>query len=1308
MKGSTFRLCLFVGLCLLTRLTVSVAQSITVGPLSASAVCAGSTVSVPFTTVGVYASGNVFTAQISDINGSFSSSFTTIGQQAGSPAIPSSLTILASIPSTLAPGSAYKVRVVSSNPPRTSLNTQSLTVKALPPPPATASPPPYCEGATASPLSATASAGGTLNWYGSDPGSIPSTKPTTPSTSLVGSTAYYVSQTVNGCEGPQASITVVVKDSPNAPGTSPKSYCVGESATPLSATPVAGASLNWYTVPAGGTASPVAPTPSTTSPGSTTYYASQTLNDCESPRAALVVTVNSPPPAPAATTPTPTCQGSPTAPLTATAVPGATLRWWGTNASGGTYSTTATIPNNQSSDTYYVSQERNGCDGPRTAILVTIKPRPAPPATAPAPAYCQSTTATPLSATASTGGTLNWYGLNATGGTASTTPSTPNTNMVGINNYYVSQTVDGCEGPRAAIAVQVKPTPTAPITLSPTNLCQNRPASPLSAIPTPGGTLNWYGTNKTGGTPSATAPTPPTSTIGTSIYYVSQSINGCEGPRASTSVIVYAVPARPTTTPPSPYCEGTAAAPLMATGQSLRWYGTNETGGTPSTTPTTPGTGQIGTQTYYVTQTVNGCESDRSGIPVVIKDTPDAPAVSGSDFCQSYPATSLSVRLVDGATANWYATPTGGTPASDTPTVPNTDARSYTYYASQTLDGCESPRGNTTVRVKATPATPTVSPVSFCNNGPSQQLVASGSGGNTIRWYDVSNNPLNGAPIPPTNSVGLQVYKASQVSGEGCESLQKASLLVTIKALPVPPGVANLAYCQSQPDQPAQPVGPLQADGQGLRWYTADGVALPTAPTPPTSRTGVTSYQVSQTVDGCEGGRATIQVSIGTSPAPTVAKSLLTYCLNDQSAPLQATAEPGGRLQWVDPYGRVTDDPPTPPTLNVNVQPGGDVYYVYQVGANGCYSARSAIRIVVNAAPTLALLGAATINLGQRTPIRLNFTGSAPFSYTLTGGYMGTVTKNDTVIQVLPRGNTTYQVIGVANGCGLGLPGNPATAVIVVRVPTITTSTLATTTLCAGTTLSVPFTTTGSFTSSNLFSAELISATDTTVKYTFSATTTGSPALANLPTTLPGGRYYVRAKASNPDVGITGSNSPTTITVLSRPAATLTGTQQILEGTPANLTIAFGGAGPWKLTYTDSVRIYSVTTTANPYIAEVRPARTTTYRLTEVSNNCGTGPLSGTATIRVLTVLGLEDPSLGPLVNVYPVPSASTITVDIDASLSRSPAVLSLINQRGQPVIEQSTQTRQTQLDLSNQPSGLYLLRIQLGDRQTTRKIIKQ
>ena len=1303
MKGRIFYSCLLVWFSVAGLTYSSLAQTITTGNFAPTSVCPGGTILITYTVSGTFAASNTFSAQLSDGAGTFAANPLVIGTV--SSAIGGTLN--ATIPQSTANGSAYRIRVVSSNPAKTgSTSLLTLTVTAPAAPGVISALPPYCEGDVASGLVATPATGGTLKWYGtSQLGGTASGTPTVPNTSVIGNTVYYVSQTVGGCEGPRAAITVTVKDKPNAPGTSPVSYCIGQPANTLIASPVAGATLNWYgTNATGGAASSVPPTPSTTIASSTTYYVSQTLNGCESPRTGLVVTVNSPPPAPTVPAASTYCEGAGAVALTAT---GQGLKWYGANATGGTGSATPTLPNTSliGATNYYVSQTISGCEGPRAAIAVNVRANPAAPATTPAPAYCQNQTAAALVATSSAGALLNWYGANATGGTASATPIIPGTSQAGTVNYYVSQTFAGCESSRAVIAVTIKATPGAPSVPSPLIACQNRSGYALTAVPSAGGGLNWYGTVATGGISTPAAPALSTSALSSTTYYVSQSINGCEGPRAALTVTVNAVPAAPTATAPAAYCEGNGAPALIAVGQSLKWYGTSATGGFGVAVATVPNTTLIGTTTYYVTQTVNGCESDRTGVPVQVKDTPNAPGTSAIDFCQGSGAPTLTAIVVANAAPNWYGTnSSGGTGSSTAPTPVNNTVGTTVYYVSQILVGCEGPRASLSVRVKALPGAPGVSPISFCNNRAAQTLMASGS---NLKWYDASDNPLSGPPTPNTGSVGNQLFKVSQTSNENCEG-PKANLTVIINALPGQPGVSNLTYCQVQQDQPPQNVGPLSAAGQNLKWYFSDGNIAPNAPTPTIDRTGVQVYQVSQTMNNCEGDKAKIQVTVTSPAAPSIAKPTVTYCINAQSAPLEAVGEAGSQLRWIDPYGHLTNNAPTPPTLNTNIKPTGDEFYVYQISANGCYSARSTIRVIVNTIPTLALTApTANVNLGQKAPLQLKFTGSGPYSYSITGGYTGT-SRTDTTISVVPRGNTTYQVITVTNACGVGLPGNPATATVTVRVPTVSTSSLTTSTLCAGTSLAVPFSTTGEFNPGNNFKIEVVSLGDTTKKYDVPATANSSPVIGNLPITLASGQYYVRIKADNPEVGIIGSNSPTMLTVRSLPSAALTGAQTIIEGTPANLTLTLGGDGPWNVSYADSVRSYPIIATTSPYIVETRPAHTTTYQLVSVANNCGNGAVSGSATITVLTPLGVDDNALDPLVKTYPVPTETTLMVELNLSLTHDPATLVLTDLQGRPILHHITRNRLNELNLTTQPSGLYLLHIRIGDRQTVRKVLKQ
>lgn len=86
-------------------------KKITTGTINPISYCPSSSVSVPYTISHTALSGNVFTAQLSDENGSFSSPV-NIGTRTAT----NSGTITASIPPGTPSGSGYRIRVIGSNP----------------------------------------------------------------------------------------------------------------------------------------------------------------------------------------------------------------------------------------------------------------------------------------------------------------------------------------------------------------------------------------------------------------------------------------------------------------------------------------------------------------------------------------------------------------------------------------------------------------------------------------------------------------------------------------------------------------------------------------------------------------------------------------------------------------------------------------------------------------------------------------------------------------------------------------------------------------------------------------------------------------------------------------------------------------------------------------------------------------------------------------------------------------------------------------------------------------------------------------
>jgi gliding motility-associated-like protein len=700
--------------------------------------------------------------------------------------------------------------------------------------------PTICSGES---VSLTASGGGgTYTWAG--PSLNTTSGPTVMANPLVTSSYAVTSADPNGICPITINVVVTVTNTPNPPiVTSPVNLCQNSSASPLNAT---GTNLLWYNAATGGIGSNIAPTPNTSLVGSITYYVSQTLSCGESVRVPISVNITAGTPAPAVSGPVSYCQNAVATALTAT---GNSLSWY-FNATGGIGDVTAPIPSTTiaGTTTYYVSQSSSCGESPRSSISVTINPTPSQPV-ASAISYCQNGATNPLIAT---GQNLLWY-TSSSGGIGSNIAPTPSSAVIGNTNYYVSQTINGCEGPRANIIVTITASTPAPGVISLINYCEDATASPLTAV---GTSLLWYA-SATGGIGSNIAPIPSTNIPGATNYYVSQTTNCGEGPRATITVNINPIPAPPTISSNVSYCINESAVPLTANGSNLLWYNTSIGGtGVPSLIPSTNAVGSI---SYYVSQTLLGCESPRASIDVNVTGLPPAPTVGTTSYtyCQLSTAAQLSAT---GTGLLWYTSiPGSGTGIAPIPSTSTSGI--FNYYVTQTLSCGESQPSTIVVTVNPTPLAPLVnSPVVYCQGAIPNILSASGT---NLLWYTSSTGGLgnNNAPTPSTVSVGNIPFYVSSTTGS-CEG-PRAEIIVTVNITPDAPTVSSpLLYCKGNS------ATPLTANGTLLSWYNAPtgGIASSVSPTPSTLNTGSTIYYVSQTTGVCEGPRSSINVEVLTTP----------------------------------------------------------------------------------------------------------------------------------------------------------------------------------------------------------------------------------------------------------------------------------------------------------------------------------------------------------------------------------------------------------------------------------------------------------
>jgi gliding motility-associated-like protein len=597
----------------------------------------------------------------------------------------------------------------------TSTSTATINAPlAAPAAPTVVTPISYCQNATATALTAT---GTNLTWYTTATATTGSSTAPIPSTATAGSTIYYVTQTVSGCESPKAAITVQVNPLPATPTINITQPTCTVSTGSITIAPVAGLT---YSI-TGSNFSGLAQgnyTITTTSTAGCTSITTVTIN---APLAA--------PAAPTVVTPINYCQNATATALTAT---GTNLTWY-TTATATTGSAIAPIPSTATagSTIYYVTQTVSGCESPKAAITVQVNPLPTAPVTVVTQPTCAISTGT-ITITPVAGITYSIDGINFSA-------STSFTGLAQGNYTITAKSAAGCTATSTATINAPLAAPAIPTVISPITYCQNATAMALTAT---GANLTWY-TTATATTGSTTAPIPSTATAGSTIYYVTQTVTGCESPKAAITVQVNPLPATPTINITQPTCAistGTITITQVA-GLTYSIDGINF-----SATTSFTGLAQ-GNYTIYAKSTA-GCNTKTSATINAPLAVPTAPTVvSPITYCQNATATALTAT---GANLTWYTTATATT-GSTTPPIPSTaTAGSTIYYVTQTVTGCESPKAAITVQVSA-PSASTIN-ATICNG---------------------SSYILNGINY---NAAGT--YTAKLTNRAGCDSIVTLNLTV--------------------------------------------------------------------------------------------------------------------------------------------------------------------------------------------------------------------------------------------------------------------------------------------------------------------------------------------------------------------------------------------------------------------------------------------------------------------------------------------------------------------------------------------------
>jgi gliding motility-associated-like protein len=379
--------------------------------------------------------------------------------------------------------------------------------------------------------------------------------------------------------------------------------CSGDVLSPLPTTSTNGITGTW--------------SPALDNTTTTTYTFTPDVGQCAT-TTTLTITVNP------ATTPTfdpvaAICSGEALSPLPTTSTNGITGTW-------------SPALDNTTTTTYTFTPDAGQC---ATTTTLTITVNPLPVITAEALTDITDCLNPNGSITITANGT--GYELFDASNNSVSTNTTGIFNNLNAGDYYVEVTLNGCVSTSSINTVNNALAPAAPAAGTDATYCDGDVIADLTATAGAGGTLTWYDDAPLTNNIGTGSPFTPNNTIGTTTYYVTETASNCESPATAITITINAVPSAPIAGTDATYCLGDALADLTTTATSPNWYsdaGLNTNIGSNSTlTPNNT----VGTTTYYVTESNNGCESPASTVTVTINDAPSITAEVATDLtdCQT-------------------------------------------------------------------------------------------------------------------------------------------------------------------------------------------------------------------------------------------------------------------------------------------------------------------------------------------------------------------------------------------------------------------------------------------------------------------------------------------------------------------------------------------------------------------------------------------------------------------------------------------------------------------------------------------------
>lgn len=459
-------------------------------PYPDTIVCVGDTININYVTSTNYNSNNTFTAQLSDKFGSFTNPITL-----GTKSSDTSGTIICTVPNSMSTGSNYKIRIISSSPADTIIDTlHTLDIGNLD----SANIGFYnllhpCEGSTYYFFNNTTNSSNiTYSWTGPNNFSSSSGAPIIPGITLSHSGNYIVTSQLFGCIQRDTLPVQVYAVAAHPTITAISPLCEHQTLNLTANSSTSGVSYHWIGPNNFSSNSQNVSIPNVSSANAGVYKVHTIYNNCGIVDS-ITINVSPAPDSVNVSSNSPLCTGDTLQLISDTSTGNVSYTWKGPNSFSA--NTVTTSINNTTTNTtgwYSMTVDLNGCSYiDSTYVLVNQKPiQPSISFNTP---LCAGETLN-LAASGSSNYSYQWYGPSTFSANAkNTTRSNVQTNYSGV--YKVTTIENGCVSDTGFASITINPLPFAVITSNPTDsICVGQLAS-FTALPGNAGSspqYNWY------------------------------------------------------------------------------------------------------------------------------------------------------------------------------------------------------------------------------------------------------------------------------------------------------------------------------------------------------------------------------------------------------------------------------------------------------------------------------------------------------------------------------------------------------------------------------------------------------------------------------------------------------------------------------------------------------------------------------------------------------------------------------------------------------------------------------------------------